>query len=218
VGTETDRARELVNRYFETIPRGEEAEPSPLPEFIPSLSARDQVMVDPLVTSPGLQFGVRLDNLQPEDTLVLRLMEQVLVQGETSRLVKRLVNKERLATFLSGGLEERGDFQSLKIFLLANTQVMVERAKRVLSDELNRLKTEMISEREFLKAKNNYKFNYLNQLTGNNLSRALALAELYLKESRVPDVARNSTNWKDSPRMPSWHLARRRSGRRNSVF
>jgi len=47
----------------------------------------------------------------------------------------------------------------------------------------------MISEREFLKAKNNYKFNYLNQLTGNNLSRALALAELYLKESRVPDVA-----------------------------
>jgi len=134
------RARELVNRYFETIPRGEEAEPSPLPEFIPSLSARDQVMVDPLVTSPGLQFGVRLDNLQPEDTLVLRLMEQVLVQGETSRLVKRLVNKERLATFLSGGLEERGDFQSLKIFLLANTQVMVERAKRVLSDELNRLK------------------------------------------------------------------------------
>ncbi len=183
------RARELVSRYFETIPRGDDPEPYPQPEFIPSLSARDQVMVDPLVSSPALQFGVRLDDLRPEDGLVLRLMEQVLVQGETSRLVNRLVKRERLALFLSGGLEERGQFQSLKIFMLANTQIMVERAKKVLADELNRLKTEMIPEREFLKAKNIHKFNYLNQMTGNNLSRALALADIYLKEGRVPDIA-----------------------------
>ncbi|MCX8160444.1 MAG: insulinase family protein [Candidatus Saccharicenans sp.] len=183
------RARELVSRYFETIPRGEEPEPYPLPEFIPSLSARDQVMVDPLVSSPALQFGVRLESLRPEDLLILRLMEQALVQGGTSRLVNRLVKKERLALFLSGGLEERGQFQSLKIFLLANTQIMVERAKKVLADELNRLKTEMMPEREFLKAKNNHKFNYLNQMTGNNLSRAMALADLYLKEGRVPDIS-----------------------------
>ncbi len=182
------RARELVSRYFETIPRGEEPEPYPQPEFIPSLSARDQVMVDPMVSSPALQFGIRLDNLRPEDGLVLRLMEQILVQGGTSRLVGRLVKKERLALFLNGGLEERGQFQSLKIFLLANTQVMVERAKKVLADELNRLKMEMIPEREFIKAKNIHKFNYLNQVTGNNLTRALALADLYLKEGRVPDV------------------------------
>lgn len=183
------RARELVSRYFETIPRGDDPEPYPQPEFIPSLSARDQVMVDPLVSSPALQFGVRLEDLRPEDGLVLRLLEQVLVQGETSRLVNRLVKRERLALFLSGGLEERGQFQSLKIFMLANTQIMVERAKRVLADELNRLKTEMIPEREFLKAKNIHKFNYLNQMTGNNLSRALALADLYLKDGRVPDIA-----------------------------
>ncbi len=183
------RARELVTRYFETIPRGEEPEPYPEPEFIPSLSARDQVMIDPMVSSPALQFGVRLEDLRPEDNLVLRLLEQVLVQGGTSRLVNRLVKKERLALFLSGGLEERGKFQALKIFMLANTQIMVERAKRSLADELNRLKTEMMSEREFLKAKNIHKYNYLNQMTGNNLSRALALADLYLKEGRVPDIA-----------------------------
>ncbi len=183
------RARELISRYFETIPRGEEPEPYPQPDFIPALSARDQVMIDPLVGSPALQFGVRLDNQRPEDLMVLRLMEQVLIQGGTSRLVNRLVKKERLAIFLNGGLEERGQFQSLKIFLLANTRVMVERAKKVLADELNRLKTEMVSEREFLKAKNNYKYNYLNQMTGNNLSRALALADLYLKENRVPDIS-----------------------------
>ncbi|MGB9905863.1 MAG: M16 family metallopeptidase [Candidatus Saccharicenans sp.] len=184
------RVRELVSRYFETIPSGEEPGPYPTPEFIPSLSARDQVMVDPLVSSPALQFGVRLENLRLEDLMVLRLMEQVLIQGQTSRLMTRLIKKERLAVFMSGGLEERGPFQSLKIFLLANTQIMAERAKKALAEELNRLKTEMVSEREFLKAKNNHKFNYLNQLTGNNLSRALALVDLYLKEGRLPDINR----------------------------
>ncbi|MCR4395482.1 MAG: insulinase family protein [Candidatus Saccharicenans sp.] len=184
------RVRELVSRYFETIPSGEEPGPYPTPEFIPSLSARDQVMVDPLVSSPALQFGVRLENLKPEDLMVLGLMEQVLIQGPTSRLMTRLIKKERLAVFMSGGLEERGPFQSLKIFLLANNQIMAERAKKALAEELNRLKTEMVPDREFLKAKNNYKFNYLNQLTGNNLSRALALADLYLKEGRLPDINR----------------------------
>lgn len=182
------RARELVSRYFESIPKGEEPGPYPEPEFIPSLSARDQVMVDPLVSSPALQFGVRLENLRPEEMLILRLMEQVLIQGRTCRLMNRLIKKERLAVFLSGGLEERGPFQSLKIFLLANTEIMAERAKKALAEELNRLKTEMVSEREFLKAKNNHKFNYLNQFTGNNLSRALALADLYLKEGQLPDI------------------------------
>lgn len=182
------RARELVSRYFESIPRGEERESYFPPEFIPSLSARDQVMVDPLVPSPALQFGVRLEDLRPEDELVLKLLEQVLVQGRTSRLSNRLVKKDRLALFLNGGLEERGPYQSLKIFLLANNQVMIERSKKSLVEELNRLKTEMVSEREFLKAKNNHKFNYLNQMTGSNLSRALALADLFIKEGKLPDI------------------------------
>ncbi len=184
-----ERARELVSRYFETIPRGEEPEPYPQPEFIPAISARDQVMFDSRVSTAGLQFGLRLDELRPEDYLVLRLLEQLLIQGATSRLVNRLVKKERLAVYLDGGLEEKGQFVSLKIFLLANSQMMAERAKKSLMDELNRVRTEIVPEREFVKVKNNFKYRYLTQLCGSNLSRALTLVDYYLREGRLPDPA-----------------------------
>jgi len=66
---------------------------------------------------------------------------------------------------------------------------MAERAKKSLMDELNRVRTEIVPEREFVKVKNNFKYRYLTQLCGSNLSRALTLVDYYLREGRLPDPA-----------------------------
>ncbi len=184
----TQKARELVSRYFESIPRGSEAIVFPSTALHQVFSSRDQTVIDPLVSTPGLQFGIRLENFQPGDQQLLRMLEQILIAGKTSRLANRLLRKERVALYFSGGLEERRDFLSLKIFLLANNQAMVDRCKKIMLDEFNRLKTEMITDRELERARNNYKFNYLNQLTGSNLSRAMALADSYLKDGKLPAI------------------------------
>lgn len=184
----TQKAKELVIRYFESIPKGLEPIVYPKPEFPLGPSGRDQIMIDPLVSSPAMQFAIRIENYQPEDILIFKIMEQILLNGNSSRLVNRLIRKERVALYLSGGFEERREFQSLKLFLLANNQYMIERSKKILIDELNRLKTEMVSEKEMTKAKNKFKYNYVKEITGNNLSRALALADRYLKERNLPEI------------------------------
>ncbi|MGB9893471.1 MAG: M16 family metallopeptidase [Candidatus Saccharicenans sp.] len=183
------RVREQVVRYFESIPRGPENITYPIPDFQAVFSSRDQVMTDPLVSSPALQFGVRFDSFQPGDIRSLKILEYLLLNGKTGRLVKRLIDKEKVALFLSGGLEDRREFITLKIFLLANNQTMIERSKRLLLDELGRLKVEMVSEKEITKAINKYKFDYLNRLTGTNLSRCLSLAEHYLSAGSLPDIS-----------------------------
>jgi predicted Zn-dependent peptidase len=190
----TQKVREQVARYFETIPKGPEAIFSPAPDFRSVYSSRDQIVIDPMISTSALQFGIRLDNSQVGDSQLFKLLEYLLLNGKTSRIYSRLINKERSALYLSGGLEDRKEFLSLKIFLLANNQAMIDRSKKILVDEFNRLKAEMVSEKELQRAKNKYRFDYLSRMTGTNLSRCLALAETYLSEGKLLDVSSELSN------------------------
>jgi len=166
-------------------------------------------MIDPMVTTPALQFGIRMDNLQPGDNFLCRLLEYLLINGKTSRLYNRLIKKERSALYLSGGLEERKEFLSFKMFLLANNQTMINRSKKIVLDEFDRLKTEMVTEKELLKIKNKYKLDYFSRTGGTNLSRSLALAETFLSEGRLPDLPSDLNNLARVNAYSIYTLARR---------
>jgi predicted Zn-dependent peptidase len=182
------KTRELVTKYFETIPRGADQPSYPPADFSDVYSSRDQTIVDPLVSTPALEFGLRLDQPLPEERQTLRLFEYLLINGKSSRLYKLLVSRERVALYFSGNLEERRGFMSLKIFLLANNQIMTDRSKKLIVDELNKFKLELVSDRELIRAKNKYRFDFLSQLTTTNLDRALALSEYYLGWGQLPDI------------------------------
>jgi predicted Zn-dependent peptidase len=182
------KARELISKYFETIPRGAELPSYPQPDFSDVYSSRDQTIVDPLVSTPALEFGLRLEEPLPEERPALRLFEYLLINGKSSRLYKLLVSRERVALYLSGNLEDRRSFMSLKLFLLANNQIMIDRSKKLIVDELNKFKLELVSDRELVRAKNKYRFDFLSQLTTTNLDRSLALSEFYLRWGQLPDI------------------------------
>ncbi|MGB9765599.1 MAG: M16 family metallopeptidase [Candidatus Saccharicenans sp.] len=182
-----DKVKELVTRYFETIPRGPEINSSLFSNLKLSFSARDQIIYDSMISIPALQFGIRFDDWQPEDRLLFKTLEYILLNGRTSRLFNRLVDKDRLALYLTGGLDERRPYLSLKLFLLANNKTMIDRSKKIIQEEFSRLKNEMISEMEMDKIRNRYKFNLVNRFAGTNLSRSLALAESYLSDGKLPD-------------------------------
>ncbi|NMC64853.1 MAG: insulinase family protein, partial [Acidobacteria bacterium] len=182
------KAIELISKYFETIPRGAELPSYPQPDFSDVYSSRDQTIVDPLVSTPALEFGLRLEKPLPEERPALRLFEYLLINGKSSRLYKLLVSRERVALYLSGNLEDRRSFMSLKLFLLANNQIMIDRSKKLIVDELNKFKLELVSDRELVRAKNKYRFDFLSQLTTTNLDRSLALSEFYLRWGQLPDI------------------------------
>ncbi len=182
------KARELISKYFETIPRGAEPPSYPQPDFSDVYSSRDQTIVDPLVSTPALEFGLRLEEPLSEERPALRLFEYLLINGKSSRLYKLLVSRERVALYLSGNLEDRRSFMSLKLFLLANNQIMIDRSKKLIVDELNKFKLELVSDRELVRAKNKYRFDFLSQLTTTNLDRSLALSEFYLRWGQLPDI------------------------------
>jgi zinc protease len=168
------KARELVARYFETIPRGLRGPTPPPPPY--EAAAVSQTLTETLASTPGFHMGFRFSALQPGDIHTLGIIDYLLLQGRGSRLFRRLVRRDRLALYLSGGLEERAGVHAYRIFALVNNEVMAERSQKTIAGEINRLKTSLISETELRRAKNMFRADYLGR-TSTSLDKAIYLVE-----------------------------------------
>jgi predicted Zn-dependent peptidase len=169
------RAKELVARYFETIPPGPDPPALPSPRF----EQQGEVSVfHPDIPAPtaGFHLGYRIYPLQTGDVYALKILEYLLMKGKTSRLWSRLIDKDRTAYHLSGGLEERGAAMGLKIFCLTNNAVMADRSHRGILSEIDRIRSGSVSESDLEKAKRFFRADYARRLATRQ-DRALMLIE-----------------------------------------
>jgi predicted Zn-dependent peptidase len=169
------QTRELVARYFESIPPGEPVPEPPRPEFKRESEAVVRFAEIP-VPGAGFHMGFRFYPLQPGEINVLRLLEVMLFEGETSRLRSRLLRRDRTSYNLSAALDERLAVAGLKIFSLNTNAAMVERAERAILAELDKLRTNTVSPDEIKKAQRRYKLKYLDRLSTQR-GRALYLID-----------------------------------------
>lgn len=158
------RTRELVVRYFDSIPPGPGVPAPPRPEF--KRESEAVVRRTELGESgSGFHMGFRFYPIQPAELNALRILEVLLFEGETARLRNRLLRKDRASNQLSVALDERPRMAALKIFSLNTNALMVERAERVILSELEKLRTNAVSVEELDKAKSRYKLGYLDRLS-----------------------------------------------------
>ncbi len=171
------RTRTLVTRYFESIPAGGEAPPLPAP--LPRAESEGEIVQtfkSAQTTIPALFLGYRMGALQTGDLQSLRVLEYLLIRGRASRLQRRLVRRERVALYLGGGFEERAGLLVFRVFATGNNDVMIERCRRGIIEEVERLKTEFVSAAELESAKNRLTADFYGRLT-TSLDRALTLAD-----------------------------------------
>ncbi len=176
------KAAELVRKYFSTIPPGKPVAFFPEEEHILS----DEIVrnVENYVApSPGFHLGYRIASPQSPDSYTLRLIEYILLHGHSSRLQKRMIYRDRLASSLSGGIELKKNLATFKIFVKNNTEALRARSQKSIFDEIDKLKSDFISESELIKAKNMFKRDYLNQFT-TLADKGIALAKFYLPRNR----------------------------------
>jgi zinc protease len=181
------KARELVAKYFETIPRGGEV-PAPPPPGPETRQARERVVEDPLAPSPAFQIGYRLGRVEASDAEALKIIDILLVRGKNSRLYKRLVKKERIALYLHGGIEKRGEWTSFRVFAISPNAIMADLCRKAVAAEIGKLRTTLVSENELAKAKVVFKGDYLERLA-TSLPRALFLCEAFLSGTPLEDAA-----------------------------
>ena len=175
---EKRKAIELVRKYFATIPPGKPVAFFPEEEHIIS----DEIvrnMENYLAPSPGFHIGYRIASPRSPDSYTLALIEYILMHGQSSRLQKRLIHQDRLASSLSGGIEIKKNLATFKIFVRNNTEALRDRSQKTIFDEIDDLKSDFLSAEELDKAKNMFKREFLNQFT-TLADRGITLAKFYL--------------------------------------
>lgn len=182
------RTKELIARYFETIPRGNDVPDLPAPKLIDAGRLRDSHLKESLAPSPAFHFGFRISHLQTGESYSLRILDILMFRGKGSRLYKRLVKKERVALYLGGGVEERRGLRAFKVFTISNNPVMSDLSRKAIVSEMGKLRTTLVSDAELAKAKDLFKMDYLGRLS-TSLQKALFLSEMVLSGNRLEDLA-----------------------------
>jgi len=157
------RTRELVARYFDSIPPGQDIPYPARPVF---RREADAVVRYSRLASAGAGFhmGFRFFPMMPGEINALRLLEGVLLDGETSRLRNRLLRRDLTAGYLTGALDERPSVATLRLFCLATNAILVARSERAILAEIDRIKANPLSPDELVKAKRRFKAAYLERL------------------------------------------------------
>lgn len=173
-----EKTLEDAKKYFETIPEGTEIPHLTLPSSPVKETIVESIEV-PSAQSPGFHFGYRLPSPFSDDFYPISIIEYILLKGNTSRIYRRLLKRERTAAHLSGGIEVRKELAALKIFILNNNPLMAQRSKKAIFSELHKLTTNYIPDEELTKFKNMFKMDYVSQYT-NSLSKALFFSETFI--------------------------------------
>lgn len=114
-----------------------------------------------------IMLGWQTDGIDNEkDYAVLQVIDSILGGGMSSRMFKDLREKEGLAYQLGSGLSEhvlRGSF----MLYIGTNPATLDRAKKGLFEEINRLKTEYVGDKELKDAKEKLIGNYVIGLETN---------------------------------------------------
>ena len=147
---ETDDALRLAERYFEPLPAGPPV--APVRPAQPRLDAEVRLVLEDRVELPRLYLAWHTPALFADGDAALDLAADMVANGKTSRLYRRLVYDMRVATDVaaSQGSREAGSFFQLAV-TAAPGHTLAE-LERVVREEVERLATDGPTEDEMVRA------------------------------------------------------------------
>lgn len=159
---ESAEALALVKQYFDRVPRAARPVPRDIPREPPQTEQRRITLTAsqnwPL---PAVVVAHHITYDGHPDAYPLHIAAKVLSDGQSSRIFRRLVYDEQIAVSASGAgslIEDPNLFYAVSIVQPGSTPADSETA---LIDELERLKTELISDNELQRAKNQFARDYV---------------------------------------------------------
>jgi zinc protease len=148
-----EATKKLVADYFGPIPRGKEIE-RPKIEWKLDAPGSTKVVKDNTPLPATLQAW-RAPTETDADAYPLELLGNILSSGRSSRLYKRLVEKEQVAMDVEAFpylLEKAG---VLGVYVIGQSGVAIDKLDSLITEEVEKVKAEGVTEEEYRKAMNN---------------------------------------------------------------
>jgi zinc protease len=147
------QVKKWIEKYFAEIPMGTKPMNRPtVKEPIKNKEVRDTIYDN--IQLPGVMMGYHTPAQGTPDSYAVSMLAQILSQGKSSRLQKSIVDEQQKAIFVGAFPFPTEDPGMALMFGITNMGVAIDELEASINKEVEKVQTELISEEEFQKLKN----------------------------------------------------------------
>ena len=156
-----DETKKMIDDYFGTITNNSERN---IIQSVIEPEITETRMVteyDPNIQIPAYIFSYITPKSTDKDAYVLDYISSILTGGNSSRMYKRMVDKDKVALQVLAFNQASQDYGTYTMGALIKGEPNWEMLKNTMDDEIKTLQTELITDREFQKLQNSFETSYV---------------------------------------------------------
>ncbi len=165
------KTKSMVADYFSAVPRGETLVKTVAKED-PITSMKIDTSYDANIQLPAILSAYRTPGLSSKESKALQLASDILSQGSSSRMYKKMVDTKKNAITVGAFNYALEDYGAYITFALPNGEAKLEDLLADMDEEVAKLGKELISEKEFIKIRNQFESEFVSKN-----ARMLGIAE-----------------------------------------
>ncbi len=162
---EYDKASKWVKQYFGSIKKGADIKRETFVEE-PITQTLKATYQDSNIQIPMLVASYRTPSMKTRDARVLDMISSILTEGKSSRLYKKIVDDKKIALQLGAFNYSQEDYGLYIIYGLPQAPNTAADLNREIDEEIVKLQTELISEKEMQKLQNKLENEFVNKNAG----------------------------------------------------
>src|SRR5712671_4342026 len=159
---DSTQAMQLVSQYVGRVPKAERAVPRDIPQEPPQTKEKRVTLQEPWPL-PAVVVAYHVIKDGNPDSYPLHIAAKVLSDGQTSRIYKKLVYEKQMAVAAYGNANLIEDPNLFYAVAIVQPGHATDEVATALIAELDRLKTEPITDHELQRTKNQFARDYIMQ-------------------------------------------------------
>ncbi len=155
------QAKTWISNYFSAIPKGTPVTRQKFEEA-PITSPIKATWQDPNIQIPMMVATYRTPSMKTRDARVLDMISSYLSDGKSSKLYKKVVDDKKMALQIGAFNYSQEDYGMYILYGLPMGQNTTESLLKEVDEEIVKIQTELISEKDFQKLQNKFENQYVN--------------------------------------------------------
>ncbi len=182
---EVGQAKKWINQYFGPIKKGTSIARETIKEDPITKEIRAEYQ-DPNIQIPMLIEAYRTPSMKTREARVLDMISYILSNGKSSRLYKKIVDEQKKALEIGAFNLSQEDYGMYLIFGLPMQGYTTEDLVKEIDVEIEKMQTELISERDFEKLQNLLESQYVAENSDiEGLAENLATYSLFYGDTNL---------------------------------
>jgi predicted Zn-dependent peptidase len=153
--------KKMIQDYFGPIPKGAKIERS-FPKEKPITQEFKATAYDSNIQIPAIVACYRTPSFTTRDARILDMISTYLSNGNSSKLYKKLVDDKKMALAVQAVNLSQEDYGIYALFALPLGETTLEALVKEFDEEIQKLQTELISEKDHQKLLNQFENQFVN--------------------------------------------------------